>query len=75
MNDLISKSELLTNLIHCKGLGRHSFQALIDFLGDYPIDVDMDKIKEQIEETDIPSEYEKLIKKNIIDILNKGGVK
>ena len=47
-DDLISKSELLTNLIHCKGLGRGSFQALISFLEDYQTEVNMDKIKEQI---------------------------
>lgn len=74
MNDLISKSELLTNLIHCKGLGRASFQALIDFLDDYPIDVNMDNVKEQIIDMDIPSEYENLIKDNLMEILDKGGV-
>lgn len=73
MNDLISKSELLTALIHCKGLGRKSFEALIEFLEDYPIDVNMEKIKEQINEMDIPL-YETKIKNNIMDILDKGGI-
>lgn len=73
MDDLISKSELLTNLIHCKGLGRQSFEALIKFLEDYPVDVNMEKIKEQINEMDIPL-YETKIKKNIMNILDKGGV-
>ena len=71
MNDLISKKELLTNLIHCKGLGRGSFQALIDFLEDYPIEVDLDSIKEQII---IMDELSLKSKRNVIDILNKGGI-
>lgn len=73
-DDLISKSELLTNLIHCKGLSRLSFGALINFLEDYPIEVDMDNIKKQIIDMDIPSEYENLIKDNLMEILDKGGV-
>ena len=73
-DDFISKSELLTNLIHCKGLSRLSFGALIEFLEDYPIEVDMDNIKKQIIDMDIPSEYENLIKDNLMEILDKGGV-
>jgi len=70
MDDLISKRELLTNLIHCKGLGRQAFQVLIDFLDDYPIEVNMNKIKEQIKEVSI-SRKDMI---TIFDILDKGGI-
>ena len=76
-DDLISKSELLTSLIHCKGMGRQSFQALIEFLEDYPIDVNMDKIKEEIYNKGVCSSNEEqgfIRIKDLMDILDKGGV-
>ena len=77
MNDLISKSELLTNLIHCKGLGRESFQALINFLEDYPTEVNMDNIKEQIKEESANWIFDKdnvIRVSDLMDILDNGGV-
>lgn len=76
-DDLISKSELLTNLIHCKGLSRLSFGALINFLEDYPTEVNMDNIKEQIKEKSTNYIFDKnnVIRiEDLIDILDKGGV-
>lgn len=75
-NDLISKSELLTALIHCKGLDRQSFEALIEFLKDYPVDVNMDNIKKQICEKAICSDIEPshIQLKDLMKILDEGGV-
>ena len=76
-NDLISKSELLTNLIHCKGLGRRSFEALIEFLEDYPTDVNMDNIKEQIKNASanyIFDRHNVVRAEDVMIILDKGGV-
>lgn len=77
MDDLISKSELLTALIHCKGLGRKSFESLIEFLENYPVDVNMEKIKEQIYEKGICSGYEEqgfIRIKDLMKILDEGGI-
>lgn len=77
MNDLISKSELLTALIHCKGLGRKSFEALIEFLDNYPTEVNMDSIKEQIKKKTAHWVFDEdgVIRiKDLMDILDKGGV-
>ena len=76
-DDLISKSELLTNLIHCKGLSRLSFGALIEFLEDYPTEVNMDNIKEQIEHKTAHWVFDEdgVIRiGDLMDILDKGGV-
>lgn len=76
-DDLISKSELLTNLIHCKGLGRQSFEALINFLEGYPTEVNMDNIKEQIKHKAYHwiFDEEGVVRINdLMDILDKGGV-
>lgn len=75
--DLISKSELLTSLIHCKGMGRGSFQALISFLEDYPTEVNMDNIKEQIKKKSSDYIFDKnnVIRiEDVMNILDKGGV-
>lgn len=69
MSDLISKSKLMLALIHCKGLSLKSFEAIIEFLENYPIEVNMDKIKEQIFEKGVIVYVEELI-----DVLDKGGV-
>ena len=74
MNDLISKSEFITSLIDCKELTLGSFEIVSKFLEDYPIRVNMDNIKEQINNIDITSEYEEFIKKDLMNILDKGGV-
>lgn len=77
MDDLISKRELLTNLIHCKGLGRESFQSLINFLEYYPTEVNMDNIKKQIEKKTAHWVFDEdgVIRiGDLMDILDKGGV-
>lgn len=76
-DDLISKSELLTNLIHCEGLGRQSFKALIKFLEDYPTEVNIDNIKEQIKKksSDYIFDSDNVIRiEDLMYILDEGGV-
>lgn len=76
-DDLISKSELLTNLIHCNGMTLGSFQALISFLESYPTEVDMDNIKEQIKDKSANYIFDRnnVIRiEDVMNILDKGGV-
>lgn len=74
MNDLISKSEFLTSLINCKELTLGSFEVISKLLENYPTRVNMNNIKKQINNMYITSEYEELIKKDLMNILDKGGV-
>lgn len=69
MSDLISKSKLMLALTHCKGLSLKSFESIVEFLENYPIEVNMDKIREQIFEKGVIVHVEELI-----DVLDKGGV-
>lgn len=76
-DDLISKSELLTKLIHCKELTLGSFEALEKFLENYPTEVNMGNIKEQIKNKTAHWVFDEdgvLRIRDLMDILDKGGV-
>ena len=49
MSDLISRSALLESLIHCDGLGRKSFEAVIKTINEQPTAYDVDKVVKELE--------------------------
>lgn len=77
MDNYINKNKFLDSLIHCEGLGRKSLEALIKHLNNYPTDINMDKIKEQIYEKGVCSGsdvYGFIRIKDLMEILDKGGI-
>lgn len=77
MNDLISKSKFITQLIHCKDLSLKNFEIVEKFLQDYPADLDMSEITNQIYNKSVFSPnsynyYEQYIKLNdLFEILDR----
>lgn len=49
MNDLISNSNFFISLLHCKKLTLESFEIIAEHLENYPVEVNMDIVKKQIE--------------------------
>lgn len=76
MNDLISKDKFLTALIQCKRLTVRDFEIVAEFLKDYPVDVNMDNIKKDIQNMSAYTMYNlRYIRENeLMEILDKGGI-
>ena len=70
MNNLISKEELLEALMHCKGLGRKSLEAVLQVINDLKV-YDLDMIMHNLEEAKFPckvnGEVQTIVLKRRID--------
>ena len=83
---LIDADDFAESLISCTGLGRRSFEAVLNALKEQPTAYDVDKVMEQLEEGEefYRKQYEKYLEdedfgnweayKDAIEIVRKGGV-
>lgn len=75
MDNLISKEELFEALIHCKGLGRRSLEAVIQTINKQKV-YDLDMVIHDLEEAKFPYKINGeiqliVLKKRIDEIFNE----
>ena len=66
MSDLISRSELIENLMKCEQLGRKSFWIIVNAINEQPTAYDVDNVVEELEER-------KALHERLVDYETKNG--